>query len=186
LDSSKDKILAKAVATLSLLSALKENKDYFPDSDAICALVPLLNSPDETVKRSAIIALANLADHEKCRQLILDEEGFLPLLQAISMAGNDSVFVERLIWALSYFALEVDCHKDIREQGMGAIVALLTHERLPIVSLTLKTLLLLITKSEENKAVIRQLGVLPKLNALTGSTNRAVAAASQKVISLLG
>src|SRR5690348_13270620 len=63
LDSKREQIQSKAVGILALLSAMKDNKDLFPDADAICGLVPLVDSLDEETKKGALTALANLADH---------------------------------------------------------------------------------------------------------------------------
>ena len=99
----------------------------------------------------------------------------------------------------------MDSHEDIRKHGMAAVVALLADDRVPVVSLALKTLILLVVKSgrsilfcflssninltmshetETNKNSAKQLGLVPKATALTSSPNKAVAAASQKLLSL--
>jgi len=139
LDSKKEKVLAKAVSVLSLLSAMKDFKDLFPESDAICALVPLLDFPDEGVRKYALISLANLADHgtyillslslslslmylsiviENSRKITFEEDGLVPILKALSEL-KDPRLTERLIWAVSYYAqdgkfvclhLINDCH----------------------------------------------------------------------------
>ena len=41
----------------------------------------------------------------------------------------------------------MDSHEDIRKHGMAAVVALLADDRVPVVSLALKTLILLVVKS---------------------------------------
>lgn len=63
LDSRREQIQSNAVSILALLSGIKENKELFPDSDAICGLVPLIDSPDEETKKQSLLVLANLADH---------------------------------------------------------------------------------------------------------------------------
>jgi len=58
-----EKVLTKAVGILALLSEAAENKDLFPDSDAICAMVPLFESPVKEIQDGVITTFANLADH---------------------------------------------------------------------------------------------------------------------------
>jgi hypothetical protein len=86
--------------------------------------------------------------------------------------------------ALAHFAGDEECQKDLIELGLAAIIRHVSHPKLAIQSLALKSLLLLLKKAD-NRQAIETAGGKEKLYALTTSTNRAVAAASAHALQLL-
>lgn len=74
--------------------------------------------------------------------IIGEEEGLYALLMALERTKD--LVLERVMWALSYFALEGGSQKDMIEMGLSAIIRHVSHPKLAIQSLALKSLLLLL------------------------------------------
>jgi len=183
LTSNSEDVQRHSLQLCSMLSTRPELKERFASAEAVAHLVELAaDSSQIDMQEHALLAISNLADNERCRVIIGEEEGLYALLMALERTKD--LVLERVMWALSYFALEGGSQKDMIEMGLSAIIRHVSHPKLAIQSLALKSLLLLLRNAENRQAIIATDGE-EKLRALTFSSNRTVAAASAKALELL-
>jgi hypothetical protein len=141
LDSNDDRLQATAVATVLAVLRSPEALEHVRAAGGIAHLVNLLASSVAAVRDTAALSLAILADQPAYRSAIVRAGGVYPLM---SMTATRGVVRERVLWAISNLALELDAHKALRDCGAAdTLVTLLDESDVSVVSLSIKTILML-------------------------------------------
>jgi len=185
LDSQDDISRINAVKILFGLSRNKVNKEAFRAANGISPLINLLASGDTETRDLSVLTLTNLSDSPANRKGIMENRGLYPILNLMGQSEINPAVLERVIWAVSNFAVDPDNHEVIRECGIEILLNLLAPTTdIKLLSLALKNILILSQHALNRQAIINA-GGLDRLQQLQQLPNTTIQTAAGKAVAFL-
>ncbi|EGC39871.1 hypothetical protein DICPUDRAFT_147302 [Dictyostelium purpureum] len=148
-------------------------------------LVNNLEDKASSIKDEAISTISWLTSSAECRSVLLQKNTLKFLIDFIGTTRNVDI-LERLIWAISFFALDEQGQAIIRESNkcLEFIISCLDRNEEVFKTLAIKTILILVQKPINHNA-LKKVGVDFQLQVLQSSSNKSIQLASRKILSLL-
>ena len=178
-----EEILSNTVDILSILIEDKAFKERLAFSNTIDGLVSALYSEDDTLKEKVVNILALCADNKETRNKIFQANQTSYFLSFVN-SENEEV-KNRIFWSISHFASDQVAHSSVIESTLSQIVESLSSDDTAILSVCLKTIILL-AQLPNNRPTLIDYQTIPALENLMEQTNvKQLRAASEKAILLI-
>jgi len=171
---------------LEILSSLVENKTFkekLSNSTVMDTLIDLTNSDDDSIKEKVVNVLALCADFKDVRTKIFNSNKTGFILSYIN--SEDTQLKNRIFWSISHFASDQNSHPFLIENVLGNIVESMQSDDTAILSVCLKTVLIL-AQLPHHRPVLIENQIIPALEGLLETTEiKQLRAAAEKAILLI-
>eukprot|EP01091_Cochliopodium_minus_P016685 TRINITY_DN6320_c1_g1_i1.p1 TRINITY_DN6320_c1_g1~~TRINITY_DN6320_c1_g1_i1.p1 ORF type:complete len:1790 (-),score=679.77 TRINITY_DN6320_c1_g1_i1:91-5460(-) len=183
LKSTDEEILSNTLEILALLTENKSFKEKLVTSGVIDVLIDLLDSEDDSIREKSANVLAFCSDFKDVRSKIFNSNKTGFILSFIN--SEDIQLKNRIFWSISHFSSDQSSHPYIVENVLSSIVDSLSSDDTAILSVCLKTILILAQLPHHRPTLIEH-NFIPALEGLLETNGvKQLRAAAEKAILLI-